>query len=167
MTRHSLFALLLLLGSLAHTPAIADSNAPCLFKGSSVNIQKIRNSSLVAGFEQLERQSRYAGHLKGIGGFHLQLYRCSHDGAMMTIIVGPEDNASGLQKALKILPDLLFPKEQSTLVADALGKLSIESLGEMQYMQDLAEDLGLNDIRIQLSDIEGIDVLTFSFHEGN
>lgn len=156
----------LLCAALQWAPVWANAPSECVYESSGVDVDAFKQSELVTGFEQLEKNSRYSGNLKGIGGFQLQLFGCVHYGAKLTVLLGPSDDVSSLEKALGVLPKLLFPAEDAKRVVHALREIPAQTLTTHQHLQHLAEELNLTDIHIRLFDVDGVSVLVFGFYGG-
>lgn len=161
-----IFYFLLFGFSLIQMPAWANSTADCVYEHSGVDLKNFKKSKHVAGFEQLEKNKVYIGSLKGVGGFHLQLFSCAHYGAALTVLLGPSPGAETLKKTLDVLPGLLFPRVNLVRVKAALKEVRLEVLSTPLHMGQLASELGKTDIRVQIFDVDGVGVLVFEFYGG-
>jgi hypothetical protein len=158
------FVFVCLSSSLA--PAWAGSGSDCVYEHSGVDVQQFKKSRHVIGFEKLERNTGYMGALKGIGGFHLQLFNCVHYGATLTVLLGPNPNAETVTRTFDTLPALLFPAMEVAKVKAALKKVQLDSLYTMQHLEPLAAEMGMTDISVQIIDADGMSLLVFGFHGG-
>ena len=157
---------LLCAGLWCAAPSWAESPTTCAYESSGVDLQKFKTSRHVMGFEQIEKKARYSGNLKKVGGFYLELFGCTHYGARLTVLLGPDDDVASVSRALNILPDLLFSAASSKQVKKALADISTETLLTPVHLPDLAKDLGLSDLNIQMLDTDGMGVLVFEFYGG-
>ncbi|WP_341237621.1 hypothetical protein [uncultured Limnobacter sp.] len=147
-------------------PAWAVSGSECVYEHSGVDVQQFKKSRHVIGFEKLERNTGYMGALKGIGGFHLQLFSCVHYGATLTVVLGPNPNAETVTKTFDLLPALLFPAVDMVKVTAALKEVRLDALYTPQHLERLATELGMTDMRVQIIDADGMSLLVFSFYGG-
>lgn len=86
-----------------------------------------------------------------------------HYGAKLTVLLGPSDDGSSLEKVLGILPKLLFPAKDAKRIIYVLREIPVQTLATHQHLQHLAEELNLTDIHIRLFDVDGVSVLVFGF----
>jgi len=147
-------------------PAWAGSGNDCVYEHSGVDVQKFKKSRHVIGFEKLERNTGYMGALKGIGGFHLQLFNCVHYGATLTVLLGPNPNAETVTKTFDTLPTLLFPAVEVAKVKAALKEVKLDALYNQQHLERLAAEIGMTDINVQIMDANGMSLLVFAFYGG-
>ena len=166
MIKKMFFYILPLLLACMQAPAWADSPTDCVYEHSGVDLQRFKKSKQVAGFEQLERNTAYIGILKGIGSFHLQLFSCAHYGATLTVLLGPNPKAGVVSKAFNVLPALLFPAADAGQVRAEFKNINFDSLAVPQHLEQLAAKIGMTDIRVQMIDADGANVLVFSFYGG-
>lgn len=166
MIKKTILYVLLMGFSCIQIPAWANSPEGCVYEHSGVNLKNFKTSKHVAGFEQIERNKAYIGSLKGIGGFHLQLFSCAHYGAKLTVLLGSTPSAETLTKTLDVLPGLLFSPADLLKVKAALNKVRLDDLLTPLHMQQLANEMGMTDIRLQINDVDGVRVLVFVFYEG-
>ena len=147
-------------------PAWAGSGSDCVYEHSGVDVQQFKKSRHVIGFEKLERNTGYMGALKGIGGFHLQLFNCVHYGATLTVLLGPNPNAETVTRTFDTLPALLFPAADVAKVLAALRQVRLDALYTPQHLERLAAEMGMTDISVQIIDADGMSLLVFGFHGG-
>ena len=158
------FVFVCLSSSLA--PAWAGSGSDCVYEHSGVDVQQFKKSRHVIGFEKLERNTGYMGALKGIGGFHLQLFNCVHYGATLTVLLGPNPNAETVTTTFDILPAMLFTAVDVAKVKAALKEVKLDALYNQQHLERLAAEIGMTDINVQIMDANGMSLLVFGFHGG-
>lgn len=103
-----------------------------------------------------------------MGGFYLELFGCNHHGARLTVLLGPDNDVTSVSRALNVLPDLLFSaassKQQaasSKQVKKALADISMDALLTPVHLSDLAKDLDLIHLDIQMLDTGGMGILVF------
>lgn len=147
-------------------PAWANTPTVCVYEHSGVDLQRLKKSRQVAGFQQIERNVVYIGTLKGIGGFNLQLFGCVHYGATMTVLLGPSPKAQTVDRVFNLLPELLFSGTHVTLIKTALKRIPLNALSTPQHLADVAATAGVTDISVQLIDVGDSSVLVFSFYGG-
>ncbi|HEX4843968.1 MAG TPA: hypothetical protein VFV57_09860 [Limnobacter sp.] len=148
------------------TPVWANGGTACTYPSSGVDLERIKKSSLVLGFAPIENNVRYAGHLRGVGGFYLELFSCHHHGARFTVLLGPDDDVASLDKALKALPDLLFSEAQALQLKNELNAVQMDGNLPPMFFDDLAKGLGLTQVTVQLVEAEGMGLLVFQFYGG-
>ncbi|MCQ8895724.1 hypothetical protein NQT62_04610 [Limnobacter humi] len=152
--------------SISLAPAWAGSGSDCIYEQSGVDVQQFKKSRHVIGFEKLETNTGYMGALKGIGGFHLQLFSCAHYGATLTVLLGPHPMAETVTKTFDALPALLFPAVDVARVKAALKQLPLNALYTPQHLEPLAAKVGMTDISVQIINAGGMGVLVFGFYGG-
>lgn len=166
MIKKTVFYIVLMVLACLQTPAWADSPTDCVYEHSGIGVQRFKKSKQVAGFEQLERNTAYMGSLKGIGGFHLQLFSCAHYGATITILLGPNPKAEAVTRVFDLLPALFFPAADAMRMKAALKKINLDELSTPIHLEQQAADMGMTDIRVQMIDAEDSSLLVFSFYGG-
>ncbi|MBU1528194.1 MAG: hypothetical protein KKB60_03320 [Gammaproteobacteria bacterium] len=166
MIKKAALYLLFVCLSTSLAPAWAGFGSDCVYEHSGVDVQQFKKSRHVIGFEKLERNTGYMGALKGIGGFHLQLFSCVHYGATLTVLLGPNPNAETVTKTFNVLPALLFPAVDVAKVKAALKEVQLDALYTTQHLEPLAAEMGLTDIRVQIIDADGMSLLVFTFYGG-
>jgi hypothetical protein len=147
-------------------PAWAASGSDCVYEHSGVDVQRFKKSKHVIGFEKLERNTGYIGALKGIGGFHMQLFSCAHYGATLTVLLGPNPNTEAVTKTFDTLPALLFPAVDVAKVKAALKQVPLNALYTPQHLESLAAEMGMTDMNVRIIDADGMSVLVFGFYGG-
>jgi len=166
MIKKAVFYVLLVGFSFVQMPAWANSSTACVYEHSGVDLKNFKKSKHVASFERLEKNKTYIGSLQSVGGFHLQLFNCAHYGATFTVLLGPSPNAETLKKTLDVLPGLLFSPASLAGVTAALKEVQLTDLSTSLHMEQLASELGMTDIRVQILDVDGVGVLVFAFYGG-
>ncbi|HEX4879743.1 MAG TPA: hypothetical protein VFV39_07865 [Limnobacter sp.] len=150
----------------AGSPAWAGKSKACLYKNSSVDLDKLKKSPQVLGLEPIEKGVRYSGNLRGIGGFYLELFSCTNYGARFTVLLGPDDDIASLDATLKLLPDLLFSQADALKVRGELQGVQLAGDSPPVFLDDLAKDLGLTQAFVQLVEAEGMGLLVFQYYGG-
>jgi hypothetical protein len=166
MTRKLFFHMLLVLLSFFQATAWANPSNDCAYENSGVDLNQFRKSKQVTSFEQIEKNRVYIGSLKGVGGFHLQLFSCTHHGAKITLMLGSGPKAYMLKKALDVLSALLFSTANSPAAREALSNIHSVDLSAPLHLEQLAFSTGYSDMQVQVHDVDGVGVLTFSFFGG-
>jgi hypothetical protein len=166
MIKATLAVLMFIISASFFSPVWAVSSTACVFESSGVDLQKIKSSKHVLGFEEIEKKVRYTGNLKGVGGFYLELFGCNHYGARLTLLLGPDDDAKVFRRALRVVPDLLFAEVDSQKVKKALLDIQADAFTTPLHLADLAKELGLTDVSVQVIEVEGIGLLVFQFYGG-
>lgn len=166
MIKATLAVLMLTISASIFSPVWAASSTACVFESSGVDLQKIKSSKHVLGFEEIEKKVRYTGNLKGVGGFYLELFGCNHYGARLTVLLGPDDDAKVFRRALRVVPELLFTKRDSERVKQAMIDLEVDKLVTPLHLADLVSELGLTDFSLQVIEAEGMGLLVFQFYGG-
>ena len=166
MIKATLAVLMLTISASIFSPVWAASSTACVFESSGVDLQKIKSSKHVLGFEEIEKKVRYTGNLKGVGGFYLELFGCSHYGARLTLLLGPDDDAKVFRRALRVVPELLFVEADSLKVKKALLDIQADGFTTPLHLADLAKELGLTDVSVQVTEVEGMGVLVLQFYGG-
>lgn len=158
--------LLFLCLSTSLAPAWAASGSDCVYEHSGVDVKQFKKSRHVLGFEKLTRNTGYIGTLKGIGGFHLQLFSCTHYGATLTVLLGPNPKAETVTTIFDLLPVLLFPAVDVVKMKAALNEVRLDALYTPQHLERLATEMGMTDMRVQIIDADGMSLLVFAFYGG-
>lgn len=166
MIYKTIFKFLVACSAFVQPLAWANAHSNCAYATSGVDVQNFKKSKNISGFQELERSTTYTGILNGIGSFHLQLYRCAHYGAAVTVLLGSDPKVKHVEQVLKILPSLLFAPADVAKVTEALKGVQLKTLSDSQHLGSLIEELGLTDFRLQLIDIEGVSLLVLSFYGG-
>lgn len=166
MLRNVFYTLLMVVFAGLLTPVWAEGDKACAYQDSGVDLNKVKKSPLVLGFDQLEKNARYAGTLKGVGGFYLELFACTHRGARFTVMLGPDDDIASLNAALKALPDLLFSQSDALQVSNELRGVQLDGNLAQVFLDDLAKALGLTQVTVQLVEADGMGLLVFQFYGG-
>jgi hypothetical protein len=166
MIKNVLFCLWFVVFASLGSTAWAKKVAACTYESSGVNLDRIKNSPKVLGFEQIEKNARYAGNLKGVGGFYLELFSCTHYGARFTVMLGPDDDLTTTNTALRALPDLLFSEADAVMVKNELKDVRLDSSTSLVFLDDLAKILGLTQAIVQVVEADGMDLLVFQFYGG-
>jgi len=166
MMKATLAVLMLTMSALMFNPVWAVTPTECTFESSGVDLKKIKSSKYVLGFEAVEKKVRYTGNLKGVGGFYLELFGCTHYGARLTVLLGPDDDAAVLRRALSVVPELLFAEADKQKVKKALLDIQADGFTTPLHFADLAKELGLTDVNVQVIEAEGMGLLVFQFYGG-
>ncbi|MFN7504829.1 MAG: hypothetical protein ACK5Q1_04630 [Limnobacter sp.] len=166
MIKNTLSCLWFVVFTCLGSTAWAKGENTCRYKNSGVNLDRIKNSSQVLGFEQIEKNARYAGNLKKVGGFYLELFSCTHYGARFTVMLGPDDDTATTNAALKALPDLLFSEADAVTVKNELKDVQLDSSTSLVFLDDLAKILGLTQAIVQVVEADGMGLLVFQFYGG-
>ena len=166
MIKATLAVLICAISASMFSSAWAASSTACVFESSGVDLQKIKSSKYVLGFEEMEQKVRYTGNLKGVGGFYLELFGCNHYGARLTVLLGPDDDALVLRNALSVVSELLFAEADSQKVKKALLDIQADGFTTSLHLADLAKELELTDVSLQVIEVEEMGMLVFQFYGG-
>lgn len=104
-----------------------------------------------------------SGQVKGLGSFQGQLYACENQGVHLVFIFEQIQDESGLQKQLsKVLGIFARPVFGKTApeFLRATRILVSEQLLKGVNLNNLAEQLGLSEVKLQLIEIEGMYLLS-------
>lgn len=141
----------------------AQAQTECPLSKTPIQLSTFKQSKEIRNLTYAQSRQTLSGQVKELGSFQAQLYACENQGVHLVFTFEQIQDESDLQKklakVLRIFARPVFGKAAPEFLG-ATQMLASEQLLKGVSLNNLSEQLGLSEVKLQLMEIEGIYLLS-------
>lgn len=141
----------------------AHAQTDCPLSKTPIQLSTFKQSREIRNLTYAQSRQTMSGQIKGLGSFQAQLYACENQGVHLVFTFEQIQDESDLQKRLSKVLGIFARPAFGKAAPEFLGatqKLASEQFLKGVSLNNLAEQLGLSEVKLQLIEIEGMYLLS-------